>query len=134
MPTVPNWIGHAIVIVPSGSYLRPDEAIPVKSWRATNTQVVVTLDDAKRTEMRFYLDGLRGVGPNRGAELLDADHSATKRRAARIRAAVAIYALESEMALARLGDSRSDNEALAVKVGRIQRAATKALAALADVL
>ena len=132
MATVPNWIGHAVVILPNGT---ANTAVPVRSWRPTKTQVVVTLDDAKRTEMRFYLDGLKLVGPGWSrTHLLDANDPATKHRVARIRAAEAVADLEREMALASLSDSRGDHEELAVKVGRIQRAATRALAALADVL
>lgn len=130
MATVPPWIGHAIVIVPNGT---ANTAVPVKSWRATKTQVVVELDDAKCTEMRFYLADLLPVGRSR-AKLMDANDPAAKHRVARIRAAEAVADLKNEMATVRLDRSRGDHEELAVKVGRIQRAATKALAAIADVL
>ena len=134
MATVPNWIGHALVIRPSGSSLRPDEAVRVASWRATKTQVVVTLDNPGRSKVRFYLDGLRGVGEHRRHELHDAQSPATMRRVASLAYRDAVRELETVMALTRLDRIRSDPEALATEVGKLRDAATKALAALADVL
>lgn len=134
MPSVPNWIGHAVVILPNYSSPRPDEAVPVKSWRATKTQVVVTLDNPHRTEMRFYLDCLHGVGADRGAELRDATDPVTVRRVAHIRAAEAIGVLQTTMALARLDDYRGAFAESAERIRAIHDAATAALAALAEVL
>lgn len=135
MPTVPPWISHAIVVIPSRSRTSPDDACPIKDWRATKTQVVVTLDNPNRSEMRFYLDGLRAVGARYGEpELLDADAPETVRRVARIRSARAIADLETAMALNVIAHNRNDPEALVTEIGRIQRAATEALARLADLL
>jgi hypothetical protein len=134
MPTVPNWIGHSVVILPSRNSLRADRAYRVTSWRATKTQVVVTLDTPNRTEARFYLDGLVGVGGDRGAALLDATDPVTVKRGALINSRRAVAELETVMALARLDRIRSDPEALATEIGRIRDAATAALASLAEVL
>lgn len=134
MATVPNWISHALVIRPSGSRDRPDEAVRTVSWRATKTQVVVTLDNPNRSEVRFYLDGLRGVGKHRNFELLDAHSPATLRRVAFLAYRDAVRELETVMALTRLDRIRSDPEALATEIGKLRDAATKALAAIADVL
>lgn len=130
MPTVPNWIAKAVVITRDRGSDRV--AYPVKSWRATKTQVIVTIDAPNRAEARFYLDGLVGVGADRGAELVDPE--VAKDRLARIRSNQAVSDLETAMVLARLDRVRSDPEALVTEIGKIQRAATKALAALADVL
>jgi hypothetical protein len=134
MATVPNWIGHALVIRPSSSSLRPDEAVRVASWRATKTQVVVTLDNPGRSEIRFYLDGLCGVGTDRSCELLDAHSPATLRRVAFLAYRGAVSELETVMAITRLDRIRSNPEALAVEIGKLRDAATNALAAIADVL
>jgi hypothetical protein len=126
MATVPNWIGHALVIRPSSSSLRPDEAVRVASWRATKTQVVVTLDNPGRSEIR--------VGTDRSCELLDAHSPATLRRVAFLAYRGAVSELETVMAITRLDRIRSNPEALAVEIGKLRDAATNALAAIADVL
>lgn len=133
MPTVPNWIGHSIVILPSGSLIRPDEAIPVKSWRATRTQVIVTLDNPRRTEVRFHLDGMVGVAGDRGADLLDAEAETTKRRVEVIRYREAFADFRTTVNLTRLDGDR-DYEDAAARITAIRDAATKALGALAPLL
>jgi hypothetical protein len=134
MPAVPNWIPHAIVILP-GLLPGLDEAIPVKDWRATKTQVVVTLDNPKRTEMRFYLDGLRPVGSDsRGAKLLDGRDLVTVAHVQRIRADEAVAELEFEIALARFDRIRGDREAQARLISDLRDKATAALAALEPLL
>lgn len=134
MPTVPNWIGHALVIVPSRSMLRPDEAVRVAAWRATKTQVIVTLDNPSRSEVRFYLDGLVGVGSQKGHELLDAQSGTNVKRVAALRYKHAVGKLETVMALTRIDRIRADPEALVTEIGKLRDAATEALAALAEVL
>jgi hypothetical protein len=58
MPTVPNWIAKAYVYSPS-----PLSVLPIKSWRATKTQVVVAYGDHSVTrETRFWLDDLAEIG------------------------------------------------------------------------
>lgn len=127
MPTVPNWIGHSVVI-------RNHNAYSVRSYRPTKTQVVVTLDTPNRTEVRFYLDGLVGVGGDRGAQLLDAADPDVIKRVVLVRSKRAVAELETVMALARIDRVRSDPEALVTEISRIRDAATAALASLAEVL
>lgn len=130
--SVPDWMDRAVVILPSGSLLRPGEVVRIATWRTTKTQLVVTLDTPKRDVVRFHLDGLVAVGARPRPELVDS--AVAKKRIAHIRAKEAVLDLESTMAASRLAPMRSDPEQLAVAIGRIQRAATKALASLADLL
>jgi hypothetical protein len=59
MPTVPNWIAKAYVYS-----AHPLSALPIKSWRATKTQVVVTYVDeyGVTRETRFRLADLTEIG------------------------------------------------------------------------
>lgn len=134
MATVPPWIGHSVVILPSRGISRSELAFDVVYWRATNTQVVVQIDDGKRTEVRFYLDGLRGVGPDRRAELLDDADPDTVRRIHASRCRQAVDAFETAIHTIRVDRIRSDPEALVVEIGKVRDAASAALAALAEVL
>lgn len=132
MPTVPNWIPRAVVYIAAPG-TNPGTFVDTSGWRATRTQVIVTLDTPERTEVRFYLDGLRAVG-RRGFELLDPSDPKVERRMVSIKMRHALDDLETTMALARLSHSRGNAEELVTKISAIQRAATKALAALSDLL
>jgi hypothetical protein len=135
MPTVPNWIPRAWVLLPSRGTSRPDEIVRTVSWRPTPTQVVVTLDNPKRTELRFWLDGLRPVGhENRRAELLDGDAPETQAMVARIRAEEAVADFETVLNVTRMDHVRDDREAQARLIGQVRDAATAALAALEPLL
>ncbi len=128
MPTVPSWITRAVV-VESGP-LRTD-VNAVKDWRATATQVVVILDDRKRTEIRFRVDNLRPIGAeHRGAELLDSRDPQTAMRILRYRADQAVEDLAGEIARIRLDKVRSDREEQAKRITVLRDKATAALAAL----
>jgi hypothetical protein len=137
MPSVPNWIPRAVVIMPSGSRMHPDEAFDVKDWRATRTQVVVTLANANRTEHRFYLDGLRPVGSSyrdRRIELLDGADPDVQRRLAFIRADRAVNQLETMVNLAPFGKARGDAGKQLDLAVAIRDAATAAIEALEPLL
>lgn len=137
MATVPNWIAKA-VIYESHNYGRRADITETLSWRATKTQVIVTVQTpAGRSERRFRLDGLaevgRGAWDSHFAKLMDSDdEKVIKARAdQRVRATIGTLrrALDERLDL-----SSMDDEALALAIGRIQRAATKALAEMADLL
>lgn len=135
MPTVPNWIGHAVVILPSRGTSHSERAFAVIHWRATKTQVIVQIDDSARTEVRFHLEeGLRGIGYHRQAELLDAEDPVTVKRILLSRYLGAVREFEIAIHTIRVDRIRSDPEALAVEIGKVRDAATQALAALAEVL
>ena len=136
MTTVPNWIakGYAYDNSPRGD----STAYPIKTWRATNTQVVVTLDGLNG-EFRFYLDDLRYVGRTRNETrwsmtLLPPDDDRVRKALDRRALRTAVNDLRGVIADTRLDPSSMDAEALLTAIGRIQRAATKAMADLAEVL
>jgi hypothetical protein len=129
MATVPNWIAKGYVYQ---DY--PRMAYRITEWRATRTQVIVHVDGL-RHELRFSLDDLRRIGggassnmrilPPDDRRVVDAIHQATTR--------AVVDDLRAAMD-ERLDASVMDAEALVVAIGRIQRAATKALADLAGLL
>jgi hypothetical protein len=126
MATVPNWIakGYAYQDYPQKVYR-------ITGWRATPTQVVVHVEGL-RHELRFSLDDHRRIGggassnmrilPPDDRRVVDAIRQATTR--------AVVNDLRDAMG-ERLDASAMDAEALVVAIGRIQRAATKALADLA---
>lgn len=135
MPAVPNWIPRAWVLLPSGSSLRPDEIVRTLSWRPTPTQVVVTLDNPKRTVMRFWLHRLQPVGrENRGVKLLDGAAPETQAMIARIRADEAVAALDMVLAGTRMHKADGDREAQVRLISQVRDAAAAALAALEPLL
>jgi hypothetical protein len=136
MATVPNWIAKGYAYSPGYGW-RSAAVYRITSWRATNTQAVVTLDGLSG-EHRFTLEGLRYayrhdethrrmilVAPD-DDRVIDAKAGEIRRRAVSNLAAV--------IAETRLDASVMDAEELVLAIGRIQRAATKALADLAGVL
>jgi hypothetical protein len=137
MPTVPNWIAKGYVYTPSYG-TREASCLPVEDWRATTTQVVVTVKTQSlgSVEHRFTLDGLRQIGrPDRASLLLAPDDQRVTKALARTRLLAVLATLDMAIEPADLRPSRiEDAEQAAVVVGRIQRAATKALADLADLL
>lgn len=135
MATVPNWIAKGYAV--SG---RGDDACAyrITDWRATTTQVVVILDiNGRPVEYRFRLDDLTEVGRRYGGMKLvapDADVLAEIRRAAKIRSARFLLddAVEKHNAFMRRGNC--DVESVVASISNVQRAATKAMADLADLL
>jgi hypothetical protein len=139
MATVPNWIAKA-VIYESLDYGRRARVIPTTGWRATKTQVIVTYDGPRGpSERRFRLADLREVRSQNAwhgnlASLADpSEDRVVEARAEMVRSS-AVATLKKVIEDTRLDASAMDAEALVLAIGRIQRAATKALAALADVL
>lgn len=135
MPAVPNWIGKAYAV---SGYGRNRRAYPVTSWRATKTQAVVALDiNGRPVEYRFRLDDLREVGRGYdGMRLVapDSDEATEALRLAKIRAARNLLddAVEKHAAFMRQGNY--DVESVVASISNVQRAATKAMADLADLL
>lgn len=134
MTTVPNWIAKGYAYRPcadGGAFV-----YPIRSWRATRTQVVVELSDLAG-EYRFRLDDLRYaytrqlwrdmvLVPPGDERLRGMPGSRVERAAARD--------LTKVIDSTPLDPSTMNAEALVIAIGRIQRAATKALADLAEVL
>jgi hypothetical protein len=139
MATVPNWIAKA-VIYESLDHGRRARVIPTTGWRATKTQVIVTYDGPRGpSERRFRLDNLREVRSQNAwhsnlASLADPSEDRVMQARAEMTRASAVATLKGVIADTRLDASAMDAEALVVAIGRIQRAATKALADLAEVL
>jgi len=133
-PTVPNWIAKAVVYVPG--YTGGGAIQPTTDWRATKTQVIVTVGGRDR---RFYLDTLTEVGSgNRhsthATRLLPADAPEVLAaiRDAQVRAARNAVFLAVEKA--RLQDSKKGAEETLRALDSIIAAATKAMASLTEVL
>jgi hypothetical protein len=125
MPSVPNWIAKGCVYS-----LLDSRSWPIRSWRATTTQVVVTAEGL-RGELRFSLETLHRVGghtpADRGMRLVAPD-------AAWI---TGTHAVIGDLRIAmeeRLDPSAMDAGELLAAVDRIQQAATKAIAQLGDLL
>jgi hypothetical protein len=120
MATVPNWIAKGYAYNPRYG-MRGAQVYKILSWRATRTQVVVELEGLIG-EYRFRLDDLVYA------------YRQDERRRRMVLVARAVDDLRSAIDSNRLDASAMDAEALVVAIGRIQRAATKALADLAGVL
>lgn len=136
LPTVPPWIAKAVIHEEYDGYDRRHTMIETTGWRAAKTQVIVTVAGPRGpVERRFRLSDLTEVGGRRGDSVAtlvsaDSDEAASVRRSMAVR-----HALElARNAKAERLDSSMDAEALVLAVGRMQRAATKALAVLADLL
>lgn len=135
MPSVPNWIAKAVIY--ENSYTQA--VTPTSGWRATSTQVVVTVATSRGTsERRFSLNSLIEVDTGlplwRRAFLLAPDdprviwakHEAVTRRARNhVRAA-----LEEQ----RLDDSAGDVEATIKKLLAIRIALDEAIAQSGEAL
>jgi hypothetical protein len=128
-PTVPNWIARGYVYQ---DY--PRMAYRITEWRATPTQAVVHVEGL-RHELRFSLDDHRriGGGASSNMRLLPPDD---RRVADAVRLSVSRNAVDDLKAAMgeRLDASAMDAEELVLAIGRIQRAATKALADLAGLI
>jgi predicted alpha-1,6-mannanase (GH76 family) len=136
MPTVPNWIAKAVIYESRDHGSRAD-ITPVLWWRATATQVVVECKRrGERVERRFRLDDLREVGRGRygAAELHSADDERVVRALAQNRKHDAVSTLNGVIDDTRLDASSMDAEQIVLAIDKIQRAATKALADLGEVL
>lgn len=134
MATVPNWIAKGYVFVP-GFTQHSDAVYPVNHWRATRTQVVVQVDGLNG-EFRFYLDTLKEAGHSGTWDrksLAAPDDSEVVKTLPEMTKRTAVADLKKALTEP-LDASAMDAEALVVAIGRIQRAATKALADLADLL
>lgn len=132
MPTVPNWIAKGYAYD-----LRSAQVYKILSWRATTTQVVVTLDGLPG-EHRFRLDNRtytnRRMETFRRMVLIAPDDGRVASAKEEQTCARAVDDLRAVIDQTRLDASAMDAEALVVAIGRIQRAATKAMADLAEVL
>lgn len=136
MPTVPNWIAKGYVYSPAYG-MRDAQLYKVAGWRATTTQVVVVLEGLPG-EFRFRLDDHRyAIRSHEGFRRMvliapdDARVGAVKTQSICDRVVADLRAAIDEN---RIDASAMDAEALVVAIGRIQRAATKAMADLAEVL
>jgi hypothetical protein len=133
MASVPNWITSAVVYGSTGASV---DVQPVLSYRATKTQVIVTVQGSRgRVELRFRLKSLREVGsgdysPRR---LLPSDDPRVVGASRRMKMDRARSDAHVAVVLARLQDSTADLDLLVTKLSAIRDAATKALAALAEV-
>ena len=136
MPTVPNWIAKGYAYVPSPLVGDPI-AYPITHWRATETQVVVELE-GRRGEYRFRLDDLRYAyrsdSVRRDMVLLSPDDERVREALNRRVLRAAVNDLRDVINTTSLDLSSMDADALLTAIGRIQRAATKAMADLAEVL
>lgn len=133
MPTVPNWIAKGYAI---SGYGRGRRIYRVTAWRATKTQVVVTLGASGR-ETRFRLTDLCEVGRSYGGLRLVAPESDEVTEALRLSKIQGArngldHAIEEHQACMRAGVS--DVESVVASISNVQRAATKAMADLADLL
>lgn len=131
MPTVPNWIAKGYALDKT-DFRRP-RVYRIIRWRATDTQVVVELD-GRIGEFRFRLDNLKGTGRFRVMTLVAPDSPETKAAFNDAVRRQAIDDLRTAIEENPLHNLDADMEALIITIGRIQRAATKAMADLADLL
>jgi hypothetical protein len=129
MATVPNWIAKGYVYQ---DY--PRKVYRITEWRATPTQAVVHVEGL-RHELRFSLDDHRRIGGGASSDmrLLPPDD---RRVVDAVRLSVSRTAIDLlQVAMEeRLDCSAMTVEELVLAIGRIQRAATNALASLADLL
>lgn len=136
MATVPNWIAKGFAYNPRHG-MRDAQVYPIKSWRATRTQVVVELEGLAG-EHRFRLGDLvyayRASESYRRMMLVSPGDGRVASAKEEQTCARAVDDLRSAIDTNRLDASAMDAEALVVAIGRIQRAATKALADLTDLL
>lgn len=131
MATVPNWIAKGYAL--DRTDFRRPRAYKVTRWRATPTQVVVELE-GRNGEYRFRLDDLRGTGRVRAMTLVAPDGPETKAAFNDTVKQRVIADLRNAIDDNPLNDTDADVEDLVLTIGRIQRAATKAMAKLADLL
>jgi hypothetical protein len=131
MATVPNWIAKGYVYSP-GFTPAGDTVHRIKHWRATRTQVVVQVHD-QPGEFRFYLDTLRGVGGCGPCWLAAPDSPEVAKALPETRKRKIVADLKKAMSEPLVASGMTVDE-LAGAADRIQRAATNALAALADLL
>lgn len=134
-PSVPNWIPRAVIFAPGYGNSR-GTVTQTMGWRATNTQVIVTVPSG--LERRFYLETLTEVGQSkrsiRSARLAaPADPEVV---AARTDKAISdarnhvLVAIEKQ----RLQDSSTDAEATVKKLFAIRVAVDEAIAQVGEVL
>ena len=136
MPSVPNWIAKAVIYTPG--YASEGTVMPIRGWRATQTQVIVSVVGPRGpVERRFKLDGLTEIGGSdryRRARLIDPDspEAITARRAQAIQRARAhiLTAIDKQ----RLQDSSDDAEAMIKKMFALRVAVDEAIAQVGEVL
>lgn len=136
MATVPSWIAKGYAYIPATADAVA-HVIPVTHWRATPTQVVVELA-GRVGEYRFRLGDLqyayrRDFYRNHMILIAPDDDRVRTAPGTRILRA-AVNDLLKVIGSTHLDPSSMDAEALLTAIGRIQRAATKAMADLAEVL
>lgn len=137
MPTVPNWIAKAVVYQSRDRGLR-SEVLDILSWRPTRTQVVVTVQTARgHTERRFRLAGLTEIVGGRSSALPASLIPRDDPRVLKARRSQQVRTTIDDLRAALLDeqlDPSMDVEELLAAADRIQRAATKAVAELGELL
>lgn len=133
MATVPNWIAKGYAV---SGYGRNRRAYAITSWRATQTQVIVSLDGLNG-ECRFRLDDLtqtpRRLDSMRLVAPDDESLSELRRLALTRRVRRELDdAIDDHLTFMRTGDY--EPERVIASISNVQRAATKAMADLADLL
>jgi hypothetical protein len=137
MTSVPNWIAKAVIFRPTRSEFA--EITATTGWRATRTQVIVTVDGPRGpVERRFRLDSLTEVGYpryDRTAPQLKAPDALPVVEALK---ADVVYNARVTVLMAldglRLQDSGQSAEVVAAKLAKLADAVNKALAEIGTVL
>lgn len=133
-PSVPNWIAKAVIVTPSRFGHAALTTTPIKSWRATKTQVVVETENGR--ERRFYLDGLVEVGSPKAHPMLyphlappDSKEVVAGERGRKMTDArhLVLGAIER----VRLQDSTEDLDLVLTKLEAVRQAVLQAQASLA---
>lgn len=138
MSTVPNWIAKAVIYEPH-DYGRSARVINTTGWRSTRMQVIVTCDGPRGPiERRFGLADLTEIRQRDSwtsrARLMEPSDPKVVEAKSGMACRAAVSDLKTVIEETRLDPSVMDAEALVVAIGRIQRAATKAMADLSEVL
>lgn len=136
MAPVPTWIAKALIHTPNRS---AGTLTSTLAWRATRTQVVVTVEGLRGPiERRFYLDTLTEVGQVRrsinSSRLVapDSPQAVASRRATT--ASAARDRVLTTVERQRLIDYSDDPETVTAKLLELRTTIDEALASLAEVL
>lgn len=134
MPTVPTWIADAVAV--QISFGHPgDSAYRVKSWRATKTRVMVTLEGYRsKNEVAFRLDDLGQIGQPKYKALYlfppDHEHVIAATRKQTVRRAVA--SVKSVLHSTRLDPSRMSADRLVEVLDELMRVTSQAIRDIAS--
>jgi hypothetical protein len=135
MTSVPNWIAEAVVY--HKPYAGIGEVTPIKTWRATGTQIVVTIDGTRGpVERRFSIDTLKRLGGGSHArEHLRASDDPAVLDAVRLRVINdARWKVLAAVDAQRFQDASDDAAATLAKLEAVLTATNKAIASLTEVL